>query len=131
MLLQLFQNLIGNGLKFKKPDAQSQITITANPWDTTLSSSRLDASELHQLDDKAWLFEIKDNGIGMEAEECDRIFEIFQRLHTREQYPGHGIGLSTCKKIVEYHGGKIWAESSLGQGTSIKFILANRSLDEL
>lgn len=130
LLLQLFQNLIGNGLKFQSLNASPQIEITAKPWTQVLYHSKFDVNELNKLGDRAWLFEIQDNGIGMEAEQCDRVFEIFQRLHARDQYPGHGIGLSTCRKIVEYHGGKIWANSTLGQGTSMTFVLANRSLDE-
>ena len=65
----------------------------------------------------------EDNGIGIAAEHVDSVFVIFRRLHTREEYSGNGIGLSICKKIVERHGGRIWAESKLGHGSKIKFTL--------
>ena len=104
LLTQLFQNLIGNALKFagKEPP---RIQINA----------RLKSSE--------WIFSVADNGIGMEAGNLDRIFEIFHRLHSREEYPGTGIGLALCKRIVEIHGGRIWAESEPGKGSVFHFSL--------
>ena len=104
LLTQLFQNLIGNALKFagKEPP---RIQINA----------RLKTSE--------WIFSVADNGIGMEAGNLDRIFEIFHRLHSREEYPGTGIGLALCKRIVEIHGGRIWAESERGKGSVFHFSL--------
>jgi PAS domain S-box-containing protein len=103
-LTQVFQNLIGNAVKFKgeKPPV---VDITAR-----------DQGELFE-------FTVSDNGIGFDQKHADRIFTIFQRLNSREQYEGTGIGLSICKKIVERHGGKIWAESSVGQGATFRFTL--------
>jgi light-regulated signal transduction histidine kinase (bacteriophytochrome) len=104
-LMQLFQNLIGNAIKFRSPDRPCQIHVGAK-----------------KVEDK-WVFWVRDNGIGIPPEQFGRIFVIFQRLHTRDKYPGTGIGLAICKKIVERHGGKIWVESKVGEGTTFYFAL--------
>lgn len=101
-LLSLFQNLVSNAIKFC-PNRIPVVKITAE-----------------QKDDM-WLFKISDNGVGVEQKHFDRIFRIFQRLHTKEEYPGTGIGLAACKKIVERHGGSIWLESEEGKGSDFFF----------
>jgi PAS domain S-box-containing protein len=103
-LTELFQNLISNAIKFRR-DEGPRIVISA----------------LETGDE--WTFSIRDNGIGIEPEYADRVFEVFQRLHTREEFPGTGIGLAICKRIVERHGGRIWFESQLGLGTTFYFTL--------
>ncbi|MGB0563330.1 MAG: ATP-binding protein [Spirulinaceae cyanobacterium] len=101
---QLLQNLLTNALKFCQPDPpQIQLSVQA------LAT--------------AWQFSLQDNGIGIDPEFHERIFLIFQRLHTRDEYTGTGIGLAICKKIVERHGGRIWVESALGQGACFHFTL--------
>jgi chemotaxis family two-component system sensor kinase Cph1 len=104
-LMQLFQNLIGNAIKFRKPTESPQIHIGV------------------QRQEEAWLFSVRDNGIGIDPQFSDRIFVIFQRLHTRDEYPGSGMGLAICKKIVECHRGQIWVESELGQGATFYFTI--------
>lgn len=103
---RLFQNLIGNALKYSRPESPPVITITAE-----------------EVRD-GWQFSVRDNGIGIERKDFNRIFQIFQRLHPRGPADGTGIGLSICKRIVERHGGRIWLESTPGEGTTFTFTLA-------
>jgi len=102
---QLFQNLITNGIKFIPEERTAEIIIDVNKKD------------------KFWEFSVTDNGIGINKEFASKIFVIFQRLHDQKKYPGSGIGLSICKKIVERHGGKIWFESKEGIGTTFYFTI--------
>lgn len=104
-LMLVFQNLIGNAIKFHKEGELPRIHISA------------------QRKKDEWVFSVQDNGIGIEAQYLQRIFVIFQRLHSREAYPGTGIGLAICKRIIERHGGKIWVESQPGQGSTFYFTL--------
>jgi len=111
LLLQLFQNLVQNAIKFRR-DEPPKVTVTA------------------ERDGDDWRFEVRDNGIGFEPEFADRIFLIFQRLHTREDFEGTGMGLAIARKIVETHGGGIWAESEPGSGARFYFTIPAVSGDE-
>ncbi|MCF3961153.1 sensor histidine kinase [Streptomyces fuscigenes] len=102
----LLQNLISNALKFRAPERAPRVHLSARPDEAGL-----------------WRFELADNGIGIGPDQTERVFVIFQRLHTREQYPGNGIGLALCKKIVEYHGGTIGVDSDHTPGLKIFFTL--------
>ncbi|MBS2132308.1 PAS domain S-box protein (plasmid) [Burkholderia thailandensis] len=110
-LTLLFQNLVGNALKFRSSERPVQIDIEA------------------QRQGNDWVFSVTDNGIGIDRQYFERIFLIFQRLHTRADYPGTGIGLALCKRIVEQHGGRIWVESAPGVGTTFFFTLDARTDD--
>jgi light-regulated signal transduction histidine kinase (bacteriophytochrome) len=106
-LTQLFTNLLGNAIKYR----------SERPLRVVIASETRD-------DD--WVIWVEDNGIGIEAAHFERIFLLFQRLHARTQYPGNGIGLALCQKIVERHGGRIWVESEPGQGSRFSFTLPKR-----
>lgn len=103
---QLFQNLISNGIKFRKANVFPRIRIAV------------------QEKDGKQIFSVSDNGIGLDMKYSENVFHIFSRLHTSDKYPGSGIGLAVCKKIVERHNGKIWLESEIGKGTTFYFTLA-------
>jgi len=102
---QLFQNLIANGIKFHRPGVPPLVRVFAE-----------------RADDQ-WIFSVNDNGIGIEPQYLERIFVLFQRLHSRAEYPGTGIGLAICKKIVERHGGTLAVHSEQGSGTTFAFTL--------
>jgi signal transduction histidine kinase len=103
-LAQVFQNLIGNAIKFRGSEKPAiHVGVAARGAE--------------------WLFAVSDNGIGIAPESAEMIFSVFKRLHTSSEYPGNGIGLAICKKVIEQHGGKIWVESVAGHGSSFKFTL--------
>ncbi|MDE2228269.1 MAG: PAS domain-containing protein [Alphaproteobacteria bacterium] len=104
-LSQLMQNLIGNAIKFHRDGVTPTISVSAT------------------REDKMWHVVVEDNGIGIEPQYLERVFLIFQRLHERNKYPGTGIGLAIAKKVIEYHGGRIWIESAPGQGSRFHFTL--------
>jgi PAS domain S-box-containing protein len=108
-MIRLFQNLISNAIKFRS-SKPPEVRVTAEETD------------------REWIFAVADNGIGFAPEYSERIFVIFQRLHTRNEYSGSGIGLAVCKKIVERHGGRIWAKSEPGAGATFFFTIPKKGL---
>jgi PAS domain S-box-containing protein len=107
-IVQVFQNLVGNSIKFQRSNAAPRIHIS---------------TENDALDSRFRVFKVSDNGIGIDAKYFSRLFTIFQRLHTRQKYPGTGIGLALCKRIIHRHGGRIWVESEPGKGSIFLFTL--------
>jgi len=104
-LIQLFQNLVANAIKYQKSGIPL-VHVSAG-----------------KNDEKKWQFSVRDNGLGIDPQYFERIFGLFQRLHKREEFAGTGIGLAICKKIVERHGGRISVESQAGQGSAFRFTL--------
>jgi light-regulated signal transduction histidine kinase (bacteriophytochrome) len=104
-LTLLFQNLINNGIKFRDKSSPPFIHISSHRRKTY------------------WCFSVQDKGIGIAPKYKEKIFVVFQRLHTRQEYPGTGIGLALCKRIIDRHNGEIWFDSTLGQGTTFYFTL--------
>ena len=112
-MVRLFQNLVGNAVKYRKPDQPPKVHIGA------------------EQKGAEWLISIRDNGIGFDPKYASAIFAPFKRLHTAEEYPGTGVGLAICKRIVQAQGGRIWAESQPGEGTTFFFTLPVESLKPL
>jgi light-regulated signal transduction histidine kinase (bacteriophytochrome) len=107
-LEQVFTNLLSNAVKFVSGENQPQIRISASP------------------SEPGWQFSIADNGIGIDPRHADRIFEMFKRLHGPADYPGSGMGLALCRKVIERHGGSLWVESGSGDGSVFYFTIANQ-----
>jgi light-regulated signal transduction histidine kinase (bacteriophytochrome) len=110
LMQHLFQNLISNAIKYRNEQLTPVVQVGA------------------VRQDQAWLFSVRDNGIGIKAEYQQRVFGLFKRLHSSSKYPGTGLGLAICKRIVERYGGKIWVESELGAGSTFYFTLRDPPL---
>jgi light-regulated signal transduction histidine kinase (bacteriophytochrome) len=110
MICQVFQNLIGNAIKYRRKGTPPRVHVSA------------------ELQSKMWLFSVADNGIGMEMEYAEKIFGMFQRLHGRGEYSGSGIGLAIVRRIVERHGGRVWAQSTVGEGSTFYFTLPSNAM---
>ena len=111
-LSQVMQNLIGNAIKFRKPGTRPEIKISAEP------------------EPRQWIISVSDNGIGFDPKYSDRIFQVFQRLHATGEYPGNGIGLAICRRIVKHHGGQLWAQSQPEVGSVFYFTIPRRETAE-
>lgn len=111
-LTQLFQNLLENAIKFKSEKSPEIIVLAERRGEE-------------------WVFSVKDNGIGIDPKFHDRLFVIFQRLHAGGKYPGTGIGLAICKRIVERHSGRIWVESEIGKGSTFRFTIPDKKTEEM
>jgi PAS domain S-box-containing protein len=122
-MTQLFQNLISNAIKF----CQRQPNVHVSAQRTEDAAAALTAPGIDPASPNGWLFAVSDNGIGIESKYLGKIFAIFQRLHAGEEYPGTGVGLAICKRIVERHGGQIWARSQLGEGSTFYFTIPDES----
>jgi PAS domain S-box-containing protein len=112
-MVRLFQNLVGNAVKYRNPDRPPTVHISA------------------EQKGAEWVISIRDNGIGFDPKDASTIFEPFKRLRTAREYPGTGVGLAICRNIVKAHGGRIWAESQPGEGTTLFFTLPAESLQLL
>jgi signal transduction histidine kinase len=118
-LQQLFQNLIGNAIKYGKPDVPPVIHLSCRALndDEAIPVTTSRSKDLYHL------IEVRDNGIGFDPADAERIFNVFTRLHGMAEYKGTGVGLSIVRKVVENHGGYIWAESTPGEGATFKVLL--------
>jgi light-regulated signal transduction histidine kinase (bacteriophytochrome) len=104
-MVRLFQNLVGNAIKYRKPDQPPKVDISA------------------EQEGGEWVISVSDNGIGFDPKYASTIFDPFKRLHSTEEYPGTGVGLAICRRIVQAQRGRIWAESQPGEGTKVCFTL--------
>jgi two-component system, chemotaxis family, sensor kinase Cph1 len=104
-MVRLFQNLVGNALKYRKPDEPARVHLAA------------------EQKGAEWVISVRDNGIGFDPKHASSIFAPFHRLHTAQEYPGTGVGLAICRRIVQAQGGRIWAESEPGVGATFFFTL--------